>query len=170
MNDVLCPTAARRAFLTLTITRWFPVGLVIGAMTLLPLERGLTISEALLAFSDPAEIRTLLRLPRGGRLPRFTGTTISSLTALKDELARTRERGFSICRGEFENTAWGVSAPVLDVLGRPVAVLSIWGPGERVTDGRFDELGKAAVVAAQQIAARSSAGRKIGRAGQTRTK
>lgn len=126
--------------------------------------------KALLAFSDPAQLRTLLRLPRGGRLPRYTGTTITSMTALKDELARTRERGFSICRGEFENTAWGVSAPVLDVLGRPVAVLSVWGPGERVTDDRFDELGKKAVVAAQDIAARTSAGDKGGRAAQTRTK
>ncbi len=66
MNDVLSPTAARRAFLTLTGTRWFPVGLVIGAMTLWPLERGLTISEALLAFSITGFVVFALELPTSG--------------------------------------------------------------------------------------------------------
>ena len=51
MNDVLSPTAARRVFLLLTFTRWFPLGLVVGVLTLWILDRGLTISEALLAFS-----------------------------------------------------------------------------------------------------------------------
>ncbi len=66
MNDVLSPTAARRAFLTLAFTRWFPVGLVIGAMTLWPLERGLTISEALLAFSVTGFVVVALELPTSG--------------------------------------------------------------------------------------------------------
>ena len=70
------------------------------------------------------------------------------------ELVRTRERGFSVCRGEFEESAWGVSAPVLDVAGRPVAVLSIWGPPERITAKRFDSLGDLAVAGAEEIAGR----------------
>ena len=67
---------------------------------------------------------------------------------------RTRERGFSVCRGEFEESAWGVSAPVLDVAGRPVAVLSIWGPPERITAKRFDGLGDLAVAGAEELAGR----------------
>jgi MFS family permease len=66
VNDVLSPTAARRAFLTLTFTRWFPVGLVVGAMTLWPLERGLSISEALLAFSFVGFVVFALELPTSG--------------------------------------------------------------------------------------------------------
>jgi MFS family permease len=66
MNDVLSPTAARRAFLALSFTRWFPVGLVIGAMTLWPLERGLTISEALLAFAVTGFVVFALELPTSG--------------------------------------------------------------------------------------------------------
>ncbi len=66
MTDVLDPTAARRVFLTLTFTRWFPVGLVIGLMTLWPLERGLTIAEALLAFSLQGLVIFLLELPTSG--------------------------------------------------------------------------------------------------------
>ena len=45
----LPPAAARRVFLTLSFTRWFPVGLVVGLFTLLPLERGLTVAQALTA-------------------------------------------------------------------------------------------------------------------------
>ena len=66
MTDVLSPAAARRAFLALTFTRWFPVGLVVGVITLWILERGLSISEALLAFSLQGIVVFLLELPTSG--------------------------------------------------------------------------------------------------------
>ena len=66
MKEVLSPTAARRVFLTLTFTRWFPVGLIVGVMTLWPLEQGLTISEALLAFSFMGFVVFALELPTSG--------------------------------------------------------------------------------------------------------
>ena len=109
--------------------------------------------KVLLAFS-PDEVGELLALPRGGRLRRFTSTTITSRAALGKELARVREQGFAVCRGEFEESAWGVSAPVLDVARRPVAVLSIWGPPERITDRRFDSLGRLVVAGAEELAGR----------------
>jgi DNA-binding IclR family transcriptional regulator len=110
--------------------------------------------KVLLAFSPPEEAEELLALPRGGRLQRYTSTTITSRAALRKELARVRERGFAVCRGEFEESAWGVSAPVLDVAGRPVAVLSIWGPPERLTARRFDTLGGLAIAGAEELAGR----------------
>jgi DNA-binding IclR family transcriptional regulator len=110
--------------------------------------------KALLAFSDPADLRRLLELSRGGRLLRHTPTTITSLTALTKELMITRERAFAVCRGEFESAAWGVSAPVLDATGRPVAVVSVWGPSERLTEERFEELGAIVVAGAEEIAGR----------------
>ncbi len=87
MNDVLSPTAARRAFLTLSFTRWFPVGLVIGAMTLWPLERGLTISEALLAFSVTGFVVFALELPTSGfadafgRRPVYVASAVINIVA-----------------------------------------------------------------------------------------
>jgi DNA-binding IclR family transcriptional regulator len=114
--------------------------------------------KALLAFSAPDDVRILLELPRGGRLPRFTSTTITSFSELRTELERTRERGWSECRGEFETSAWGVSAPVLDVSGRPVAILSVWGPSERLPEQRFPEVGPIAAWGAEQIAARRARG------------
>jgi MFS family permease len=62
----LSPAAARRVFLGLTVTRWFPVGLVIGITTLWPLERGLTIPEALSASSLAGLTVFLLELPTSG--------------------------------------------------------------------------------------------------------
>jgi len=112
--------------------------------------------KVLMAYSHPAELRVLLRLPHGGRLPRYTPSTITSLTTLEKELALVRDQGYAVCRGEFESTAWGVSAPVLDLAGRPIAVVSVWGPGERLTEDRFEALGAIAIAAAAEIAGRQT--------------
>jgi DNA-binding IclR family transcriptional regulator len=110
--------------------------------------------KVLLAYSAPDDLRMLLRLPRGGRLPQHTPSTITSLSELEQELALTRERGYAVCRGEFESSAWGVSAPVRDAAGHPVAVVSVWGPSERLTEDRFEELGTLAVASAAEITGR----------------
>ncbi|MDQ2757010.1 MAG: MFS transporter [Actinomycetota bacterium] len=66
MTAVLSTAAARRVFLTLTITRWFPIGLVVGIITLWPLERGLTVPEALSATALMGVTVFLLELPTSG--------------------------------------------------------------------------------------------------------
>ena len=58
--------AARRVFLTLTFTRWFPVGLIVGIMTLWPLERGLTVAETLSATALVGITVFALELPTSG--------------------------------------------------------------------------------------------------------
>jgi len=93
--------------------------------------------KVLLTFGDPA----LVKRPTQRGLERFTDTTTTTVAALDEELAQVRVRGYARCRGEYEASAWGVSAPVFDVAGRLVAVLSIWGPGTRVTDARLEVLG-----------------------------
>ena len=93
--------------------------------------------KVLLAFGDTA----LAPRPTRRRLERFTDTTTSTAAALDEQLAQVRLRGFATCRGEYETSAWGVSAPVFDRGGRLVAVLSIWGPGSRVDDARLEALG-----------------------------
>ena len=55
--------AARRVFLILTFTRWFPVGLVVSLLILWMLERGLSVSTALLAFSCQGLLVFALELP-----------------------------------------------------------------------------------------------------------
>jgi MFS family permease len=56
----------RRVFLLLSATRWFPVGLVITATTLLPIERGLTVTQTLTLASVTGLVVFALELPTGG--------------------------------------------------------------------------------------------------------
>ena len=93
--------------------------------------------KALLSVTERAEVALLL----GETLHRYTPTTVTDLAALLEEIDETRTRGWGVCRGEFEASAYGVSAPLLDGTGRPRAVLSIWGPGDRISEPRLLELG-----------------------------
>lgn len=62
----MTPDAARRVFLALTVTRWFPIGLVVGVMTLWPLERGLSVTETLTATAFTGWVVFALELPTSG--------------------------------------------------------------------------------------------------------
>jgi MFS family permease len=57
---------ARRRYLILLALRWFPVGLWIPITVLLPLDRGLTLTEAGLAASLQGFVVLALELPTGG--------------------------------------------------------------------------------------------------------
>jgi DNA-binding IclR family transcriptional regulator len=103
--------------------------------------------KALLAFLPSEQVRRVL----AEDLPAFTDTTITTAVELAAELNATRARGYGICAGELESSLYGVSAPVLDRTGRPLAVLSNWGPKDRVSEGMFAELGAIAVHAARQV-------------------
>ncbi|MFI2361713.1 MFS transporter [Promicromonospora sp. NPDC019610] len=62
----LTPRRARQVFLLLTLTRWFPVGLVVTVTTLLPIERGLSVPQALTALSVAGFVVFALELPTAG--------------------------------------------------------------------------------------------------------
>lgn len=103
--------------------------------------------KVLLAWLTPEERDDLLVEP----LPAYTETTIVGRTALATELARVRERGYAVSRGELEPTLYGVSAPVLDSRNHPFAVVSVWGPRSRLPESRFAELGELVISAAADI-------------------
>jgi DNA-binding IclR family transcriptional regulator len=104
--------------------------------------------KAYLAWLPPEEVTAVL--PAG--LERYTSTTLVDERAFRNELARTRERGYSTCEGELETMLWGVSAPVFDAARRPVAVVSVWGPSRRVRRERFGALGALVIDAAAATA------------------
>ncbi len=104
--------------------------------------------KALLAWLPAAEVESLL----AGPLTAYTDTTITDQTRLLSELALTKERGYGVCVGEMEPNLYGVSAPVLDEHKHPIAVVSIWGPKDRVPEERFAALGALAGEAAADIA------------------
>ncbi len=66
MTPSLSPAQARRIFYTLTITRWFPVGLIVGIFILLQTGRGLTTAQALTAASVSGIVCFALELPTSG--------------------------------------------------------------------------------------------------------
>ncbi|MBO1332411.1 IclR family transcriptional regulator [Streptomyces sp. VRA16 Mangrove soil] len=107
--------------------------------------------KALLAWLPEEEQEALLGGP-AQTYEAFTDTTLTDRKRLRDELERTRERGYSVCVGEMERSLYGVSAPVLGSRGRPFAVVSIWGPQDRVPEARFGTLGPLAQAAAEEIA------------------
>jgi DNA-binding IclR family transcriptional regulator len=105
--------------------------------------------KVLLAWSQEEEMKGLL--PR--RLQRFSDATITDRALLREDLGNARERGYATCRGEFDTSAWGVAAPVLEHDGRLLAVLSIWGPPDRVDTIRFPALAAAVMKAARRLSA-----------------
>jgi DNA-binding IclR family transcriptional regulator len=84
-------------------------------------------------------------------LEAFTDRTITDRDVLEAELSEIRRVGYGVCVGEFEDFSNGVSAAVLDPRGRPVVIVNIWGPSQRVTRGRLPSLGRAVLRAAHEI-------------------
>ena len=62
----LSATTARRVFLLLNVTRWFPVGLVIGVLTLIALQRGMSVAQLGVILSAQGFVVLGLELPTGG--------------------------------------------------------------------------------------------------------
>jgi IclR family acetate operon transcriptional repressor len=87
------------------------------------------IGKALLAWYPPEKVRGILA--RRGQ-DKFTSLTLTSETALLRDLARTRERGFSIDDQERAEGMRCVAAPVFNEFGEPVAGLSVSGPAFRM--------------------------------------
>lgn len=114
-----------------------------------PLHAG-SSSKAFLAFMTPAEQDEILN---DGPLPALTDHTIVDPQFLREELRVIRERGYAVSFGERQATAASVAAPVLDHDGRPVAVVSVCGPVERIR-GRVDELARLLREEVAQLSAR----------------
>ena len=90
---------------------------------------------------------------RLGELIRLTPTTITSPRELLRDLEETRERRFSINRGERVPGVYGVAAPVLTTEGIASTALAVQGPEIRIPDDRVPQLGQLVIETAQAIAA-----------------
>ena len=84
---VLSPTAARWVFLALTFTRWLPVGLVVGLLTLWQLERGLTVAEAMTVSSAAGLTIFALELPTSGFADAFGRRPVFVVSAVVNVVA-----------------------------------------------------------------------------------
>jgi DNA-binding IclR family transcriptional regulator len=106
-----------------------------------------SMGKAFLAYVEPDRVREII----GDEPPRYTDATITNLEQFLTELDEVRAQGYAVCKGEMISGSWGVSAPIFGSLGRPVAVLCLWGPDHRGGGDRFDALGRLARRAAQDL-------------------
>jgi DNA-binding IclR family transcriptional regulator len=81
-------------------------------------------AKAILAYMSEADQERVLAEP----MPAFTPTTFTDPEALRAELVRVRQRGYSIDNQEIVMGVFCVSVPILDRLGRPAGAISVTGP------------------------------------------
>ncbi len=108
------------------------------------------VGQAILAFLDAEEVERHLPEVLVARTP----NTITDRGALREQLARTRERGYSVDDVENEDGIRCVGAPVFDHRGEVQAGISVAGPAQRMTLERLDGLGGVLRAEADTISAR----------------
>lgn len=82
---------------------------------------------------------------------RFTPSTLTTRAELEAELARIRERGYSVNDEERLAGVRAVAAPVRDGAGRTFAAVALQGPSVRFGDDRMPELAEAVLRAATRL-------------------
>lgn len=84
-------------------------------------------------------------------LPALTPHTLTTQADLRAELARVRERGYSIASEELQLGYVAVGAVVRNHEAMPVAAVGVGGPTSRVTSDRIPELGRLVRETADRI-------------------
>lgn len=106
------------------------------------------IGKALLAWHPDDRVTAIVA--RQG-LEKFTTLTITSLSTLTRDLARTRDRGFAIDDQERAEGMRCIAAPIFDAHAEPVAGLSVSGPAFRVGLSDAGRLGVLVRAAADRV-------------------
>jgi DNA-binding IclR family transcriptional regulator len=109
------------------------------------------VGKATLAFLPEEEVEAIM--DRVG-MAVFTEKTISSLDALKEDLAKTRKRGYSIDCEEHEANTFCIGAPILDRRGRVIGACSLSGTSPDIITDRLEDLSTHVMHASQEISRR----------------
>ncbi len=99
-----------------------------------------SVGKALLSAMPDALVTKILQ-QRG--LPRLTVKTINTTSMLREDLARSRERGYAIDDEEHAVGLRCIAAVIFDEGASPIASLSVSGPMVRISDDRIPHLGEA---------------------------
>lgn len=95
-----------------------------------------SMGRAMLAFQDDDVVEAYLS---AADLKRVTPFTLTDEEALRAELKKVREQGWSLVEDELEEGLVSVSAPVFGVGGRCVAALNISAHGHRLSQQDVEE-------------------------------
>jgi len=120
------------------------------------------LGKAILAFLPPSTAHQLL-CARERR--RVTEHTITSLSLMKAELQRTRERGYALDLQESTLGGFCIAVPIRDESGHPVAAISVAGPYIRFNEAHV----RTVVAALREVAAVVMEKLYVGRRGSART-
>lgn len=107
---------------------------------------GTSTGKVLLAHFSKTQLEAFLRQP----LTPFTAATIVDPVHLREEVARTRMRGWATVEGELSDEENGISAPVL-FRGDPVGVIGIAGPRSRFTRADMERVAPPLCAACRRI-------------------
>lgn len=94
------------------------------------------VGKAFLAFQEALLIDRII----DEGLSRRTTHTLTDPQALRDDLQRTRERGYAVDNEENEPGIRCLAAPVRDANGQVIAAISVSGPVERIAPARIEGL------------------------------
>ena len=98
---------------------------------------GTALGKAILAYLPDEDVRRLVPRPA---LVRFTGRTLTGVTALRDDLGVVRRRGYAVDDQERYDGVCCVGAPIRDQTGRVIAAASLSMPAMRFTPAREAEV------------------------------
>jgi IclR family KDG regulon transcriptional repressor len=109
------------------------------------------VGKALIAYLPEHEFEAQVR---PSQLPRHNDRTIATIAALRRELDRVRQLGYSTCDEEDEIGVRCVGAPILNGSGHAVAAISVAGTTMQIPPERVPVLGEQVKAAAAEISAR----------------
>ena len=113
-----------------------PLKIVEAMRRPVPLHCG-AFRKLLLAYQPDAWIHEYVN---SIKLERYTPRTLMRKSAILQELALTRTRGYALSYGEYLIDSGGIAAPVFDHHDEFQAALFIWGPYSRLNEKTFSRL------------------------------
>ncbi len=114
------------------------------------------VGKCLMAYLSAEQREKLLaRL----ELTRFTEHTISTVSNLRNDLARIAKQGYALDWEENEIGIRCIAAPVRNASGDTVATVGISGPAARITSERRQDIARAVMDAARAISQATGCGR-----------
>lgn len=102
---------------------------------------------AVLAHMTDAQVAAII----GRELPKYGKSTINDPVLIREELARVRERGYSVNLGQYRHAIYAIGAPVFDANGVVVASVCFSMPESRFDADRIGEWGRAVTSTANDI-------------------
>jgi DNA-binding IclR family transcriptional regulator len=106
--------------------------------------------RALLAFNEDELLPPLLQ----SELAAPTPASIADPDALRADLASTRQRGYSISRGDVTRGVAALGAPIFNASGRAVGAISVGGLVHQFEPPREHEIAEQLLAACDQISRR----------------